>query len=74
MIERIVATFLAPVLIGQKGLSAEDLDGPVEDGASLAGTVGVIQIDGRLGGRSLGPGERGQQQDGENTVHSTLHD
>src|ERR1700722_2728941 len=46
VIKRIVASFFFAILIGKVSVSAEGFDGLIENGAGLAGILGVINIDG----------------------------
>src|SRR5208282_4579692 len=78
VIQRIVATLLAAVFVGEVGLTAEGFDCLIQNRARLAGVVGVVEVDGRLSGRrrrrrsGLGMAQSTQQQNNEKTIHDSI--
>ena len=52
VIKRIVAAGFFLILIREIPIAAQGLDRLIEHGARFAGVVGVVELDGRLGGRS----------------------
>src|ERR1019366_1893360 len=80
MIQRVVASGLAAVFVGEISLSAECLNRLIEQSARLVGALGVIEVDSR--GRcmrqffarrrfasGLGVGERREQQEKGESLH-----
>jgi hypothetical protein len=80
VIEGIIAALFNPVFVGEIRLTAESFNRFVEDSPRLAGIVGVIQIDGRLGrvrrrswrGSGLDSGHRVREQNYEKAVHDSI--
>ena len=64
-----VRQWLGPLTISR---ASDRLRGLIEQGPRFAGIVGVVQVDGGLGGWGLSPGQGRQQQDEKEWTHGPV--